>query len=38
MDLPLTISVAMDEVAMAAPQPKVLNLTSSMMPSSEILR
>ena len=36
--LPLTISVAIELVAIAAPQPKVLNLTSSITPSSETLR
>ena len=36
--LALTISVAIELVAIAAPQPKVLNLTSSMMPSSDTLR
>ena len=31
MDLPLIISVAMEEDAMAEPQPKVSNFTSTMM-------
>ena len=34
MDLPLIISVAMEEEAMALPQPKVSNFTSLMMSSS----
>ena len=37
MVLPLTISVAMEEVATAAPQPKVLNLIS-VITSFSILR
>ena len=35
--MPLTHSVASDDEAMAEPQPKVLNLASSMTPSSLIL-
>ena len=38
MLLPFISSVAMELVAMAAPQPKVLKPTSSMMPSSFTLR
>lgn len=34
---PLIISVAMEEEAMALPQPKVLNFTSVMMPSSTLI-
>ena len=34
MVLPFTSSVAMELVATAAPQPKVLNFTSTMTPSS----
>ena len=36
-DLPFTHSVTSELEAMADPQPKVLNLASSMRPSSEIL-
>ena len=37
MLFPLIHSVARDDDAMADPQPKVLNLASSMMPASETL-
>ena len=37
MVLPLIISVAMELVAMAEPQPKVLNFTSAIRPSSTLI-
>jgi hypothetical protein len=33
-DIPFTLSVMYDDEAIALPQPKVLNLTSEMIPSS----
>ena len=36
MVLPIAISVTIEEVAMAAPQPKVLNLTSWIILSSTL--